>query len=189
MNIHLKLSDERDAHIVKNLWPLYQHDVSEFDGATPNSHGLFGVDDDVSTPSQQAETLNAWWGNPKALFPYLILADGQPAGFNLIAARSQFDQAIPADFVVHEFFVLRAHRGKGVAERAVIEGFERHRGRWEVVTYPNYARGIAFWRRVVGRHSESNYTESEMDHPWGRKVVFRFDNARKDADPRAGAGE
>src|SRR5262245_44490524 len=31
VNIEMKLSDDEDAHIVKNLWPLYQHDVSEFE--------------------------------------------------------------------------------------------------------------------------------------------------------------
>jgi hypothetical protein len=25
MNVELKLSTDQDAHIIKNLWPLYQH--------------------------------------------------------------------------------------------------------------------------------------------------------------------
>lgn len=34
-DVELVLSRDDDAHIVKNLWPLYQHDVSRFDGAVP----------------------------------------------------------------------------------------------------------------------------------------------------------
>lgn len=177
MNIELKLSSDEDAHIIKNLWPLYQHDVSEFDGSKPNCHALFGVDDDVKTLAEHAGSLNAWWQDPQSLFPYLILVDGCPAGFNLIAARSRLPKAIDADFVVHEFFLLHAYRGLGVGEQAAIQGFSNHRGKWEIVTYPSHAQATAFWRKVLKSYIGKGYTENEADHPWGRKIVFRFDNA------------
>jgi aminoglycoside 6'-N-acetyltransferase I len=173
--VELRLSDEEDAYIIRNLWPLYLHDVSEFDGCRPNRHGIVSGDDSLATFVRLQER---WWRNPAALFPYLILVDGCPAGFNLIAARAGVPAGIEADFVVHEFFVLHAFRGRGVAERAAREGFDRHRGEWEVVTYPSHARAIAFWRRVVSKHSAGDYSEDELDHPWGRKVAFRFGNAR-----------
>jgi predicted acetyltransferase len=188
MNVTLKLTDLHDAYIIKNLWPLYQHDVSEFDAGKPNRHGLFGAEDRVMTLAQHSESLNSWWSDPSALFPYLILADGHPAGFNLIASRPRLPSTIEADFVVHEFFVLHAFRGEGVGEKAAMDGFDLHKGKWEVVTYPNHGRGIAFWRRVINRTAKAGYSEGEMDHPWGRRVVFRFDNteiastARIDAD-------
>ncbi|MBX3000595.1 MAG: hypothetical protein KF893_18895 [Caldilineaceae bacterium] len=176
MNVELKLSSDQDAHIIKNLWPLYQHDVSEFDASKPNRYGLFGVDNRVTTLAAYSESLNAWWNDPQSLFPYLILVNGYPAGFNLVAARSRLPQSIQADFVVHEFFVLHAYRGKGIGEKAAVDGFAMHKGKWEIVTYPNHARAIAFWRRVIHGYSRTGYAEDEMDHPWGRKVVFRFDN-------------
>ena len=177
MNVEIRLSKGQDAHIIKNLWPLYQHDVSAFDASTPNRHGLFGVDDSVMTLAQHSELLDVWWREPRSLFPYLILVDGCPAGFNLVAARSRLPKTIQADFVVHEFFVLHAYRGKGVGEKAVVDGFVKHRGKWEIVTYPNHVRAIAFWRRVINRYSRTEYSENEMDHAWGRKVVFSFENA------------
>lgn len=176
MNVEIRLSTGGDAHIIKNLWPLYQHDVSAFDGAVPNRHGIFGSGDDTTTLALHAASLDAWWRDPLALFPYLILADGAPVGFNLIAARSRLPAGIDADFVVHEFFVLHAYRGGPTAELAATLGFDRHRGAWEVVTYPAHGRGISFWRRVVGRYTSNRYTEAEVDHPWGRRVAFRFDN-------------
>ena len=177
MDVQLKLSTQDDAHIIKNLWPLYQHEVSEFDGQRPNAHGLFGVDDSVTTLAEHGESQNAWWTDPKSLFPYLILADGHPAGFNLIAARSRLPEEFDVDFVVYEFFVLHAFRGHGVAERAALDGFARHPGKWEIVTYPSQARAISFWRKVVKQvvgmgSAETDATERVGDHPWGRKVIF-----------------
>ncbi len=42
MKIELKLSGADDAHIIKNLWPLYQDETSEFELLKPNSHGVLG---------------------------------------------------------------------------------------------------------------------------------------------------
>ena len=185
MNIEVKLSDHEDACIIKNLWPLYQHDVSAFDTSlVPNRHGLFGVDDSVTTLARHADMQDPWWREPASLFPYLILVDGYPAGFNLVAARSRLPAGIDADFMVHEFFVLNSHRGKGVAERAAIEGFDRHRGKWGIVTWPTHARAIAFWRRVVGSYTSNGYSEQEADLSWGRRVALIFDNAGEPAGLR-----
>ncbi len=176
MDVELKLSADDDARVIRNLWPLYQHDLSEFDKTLPNRHGIFSDDDQTTTLAQHVGSLDPWWKDPDSLFPYLIIVDGSPAGFNLIAARPRLPEGIQADFVVHEFFVLHAYRGSSVAGRAAMEGFERHRGEWEVVTHPAHPRAIAFWRRVVGRYTLMRFSEDEMDHPWGRRVSFRFNN-------------
>lgn len=177
MNVELRLSTDEDAQVIKNLWPLYQHDLSAFDGAVPNRHGIFSANAETTTLAEHAASLDPWWKDPVSLFPYLIVVDGCPAGFNLIAARSRLPAGIQADFVVHEFFVLHAYRGSSTAERAAVEGFNRHRGAWEVVTYPTHLRAIAFWRRVVSRYRSMRFSEDEVDHAWGRRVSFRFANA------------
>ena len=46
MRVELALSDEDDAYIVKNLWPLYLQDISEFEASRPNRHGLLIEGDD-----------------------------------------------------------------------------------------------------------------------------------------------
>jgi predicted acetyltransferase len=176
MSVELRLSTKDEARLIGNLWPLYQHDLSEFDGAIPNRHGVFNDDEAVSTLAEHAKSLDPWWSEPDSLFPYVILVDGSLAGFNLVAARSRLPRGIDADFVVHEFFLLHAYRGNSAAERAAIAGFDRHRGKWEIVTYPAHGRAIAFWRKVVGRYTTMRFSEEELDHPWGRRVSFRFDN-------------
>jgi aminoglycoside 6'-N-acetyltransferase I len=176
-NARLELTRHGDAHIIKNLWPLYQHDVSEFAAdLVPNRHGLIGVDDSVTTWAGLGDQQDPWWSEPASLFPYLVLVDGWPAGFNLVAGRPRVPEGRDVDFVVHEFFVLHAYRGRGVAEGAAVQGFDLHRGRWEIVTWPTHARAIAFWRRVVRGYAPNGHTEGLVDHPWGRRVAFRFDN-------------
>jgi aminoglycoside 6'-N-acetyltransferase I len=177
MKVELQLGAGELAQVIKNLWPLYQHDLSEFDGAVPNRHGIFSDDDTVTTPAEHVASLDPWWRDPMSLFPYLIVVDGSPAGFNLIAARSRLPVGLRADFVVHEFFVLHRYRGGFAAEQAAVEGFNQHRGEWEVVTYPTHLRARAFWRRVVSRYTSMRFSENEIDHPWGRRVSFRFTNA------------
>lgn len=176
MNVELRLSADENAQVIRNLWPLYQHDLSAFDGAVPNRHGIFSNDDETMTLAAHVASLDPWWRDPASLFPYLIVVDGFPAGFNLIAERSRLPTGIQADFVVHEFFVLHAYRASSAAERAAVEGFNRHRGAWEVVTYPTHLRALAFWRRVISRYMAMRFSEDEIDHPWGRRVSFRFDN-------------
>jgi aminoglycoside 6'-N-acetyltransferase I len=183
MNIEFKLSGDGDSHIIKNLWPAYQHEVSEFGPLAHNRHGLFGADDSFTTLAEHTDALSPWWREPEALFPYVILVDGYAAGFNLIAARSRLPEGLDADFIVHEFFVLHAYRGKGVAEKAAIDGFNMHRGKWEVVTYPPHGRAIAFWRRVISSYSSNQYSEDNVDHTWGRKVAWTFDNAQGPGSP------
>lgn len=175
MNVQMSLSPD-GPRVIGNLWPLYQHDVSAFERTAPNRHGIFNDDEGVATLDQHVNSLRSWWNEPESIFPYLIEVDGAPAGFNMVVARDRLPAGIDADFVVHEFFVLHAYRGTQVAERAAIDGFERHRGSWEVVTWVNNVRAIAFWRRVIGRYAPDRWTQDEApDHPWGPRIRFRFD--------------
>ena len=176
MTIELRLSTDVDAPIVKNLWPLYQHDVSALAGLRPNAAGIFSDDDRWTTLTAFGETLNPWWHEPGVLFPYLIWRDDHPIGFHLIAARSRLPEGVDADFAIHEFFVVRPERGTGAAEEAALAGIDRHRGRWEVVTWPTNTPAISLWRRVGERVSPGAWIEDEIDHPWGRRVRFRFEN-------------
>ena len=173
MEVTLDPSPE-SAHVVRNLWPLYQHDLAEFGGERPSSHGLYHADPETRTLAGHVAGMGAWWREPDRIFPYLIRVDGVPAGFNLVVARPRLPSGIDADFVVHEFFVAHPFRGTGAGERAAHLGFELHPGTWEIVTYPNHPRGIAFWRRTCSGFAPDSYSEQERDHVWGRKVVFTF---------------
>ncbi|MCP3920540.1 MAG: hypothetical protein GY711_33860 [bacterium] len=80
------------------------------------------------------------------------------------------------DFTVYEFFVSRSFRGTGIAQQAAQLGIEPHRGSREVVSYPNARRNIAFWRKTLPACATGDVRETEEEHAFGSKAVFRFDN-------------
>lgn len=173
-DFELLLTTAETAGPIRNLWPLYLHDISAYDGRAPNRHGVIDDDEDARIWGDPGD----WWSKPQHLFPYLIRVGGIPAGFNLIAG-GPYALTEGVDFVVHEFFVVHAFRGSDTAMHAVHRGIEKHRGAWEVVTYTNAPRPIAFWRKTLPTCAAGDVVETEEDHPWGRKVVFRFDNRAK----------
>ena len=78
MTIELRLATDAETRIVKNLWPLYQHDVSALAGLQPNAAGIFSDDDRWTTLTEFGETLTPWWNEPGVLFPYLIWRADRP---------------------------------------------------------------------------------------------------------------
>lgn len=175
LDVDLLLTSKADAQPIRNLYPLYLHDVASYERMPPNRHGVLVDRDGVRTWDELLEGQAVWWQKPGVLFPYLIRVGGTPAGFNLIAT-GPYVPTPGIDFVVHEFFLVHAWRGTGVATEAVREGLVRHRGAWEVATWTTAPRAIAFWRKALSTCVAGELRETEEDHPWGRRVVFRFDN-------------
>lgn len=174
--MRLVLTSAEDAHRLANLWGPYANDISSHDGQLPNAHGVFVDRPEASSCDTILTAQRAWWSNPQYLFPYLIEVDGRAVGFNMISSGPYLPSQ-DLDFCVHEFFLVGALRGTGLAARAAREGIAKHRGRWEVVTYPTADRPIGFWRKTLPTcaHGEVRETLDEQ-HPWGSKVVFRFEN-------------
>ena len=169
--MHLELTTPESAGVIRNLWTLYLQDISAYSGAKPNAYGVLSDD----PTANQCPGPGDWWGQGEALRPYLIRVDGAPAGFSLIASGG-FVPTEGIDHVVHEFFVAHAYRGTEVAGSAARESLRRHPGRWEIVTYPNAPGPQAFWRKTLPTCDLRDLRETEEDHPWGRKVVWRFRN-------------
>jgi|SRR5579871_291007 len=174
METRVVLFDPDTAHIFNNLYPLYLHDLSEFDGAHPNEHGVL-EGEGVRTLVEQAEGQRGWLETPAHLYPFLIIADGLPAGFNLIATHPY---SVPKhiDYMVHEFFLLHYFRGKGVGEAAATQVFDRLRGVWEVFAMPNNPRAQGFWRKTIARYTNGQYQEESGSTVFGERQIFRFSN-------------
>ncbi len=58
MQVELKLTDEFDAQVLRNLFPLYLHDISEFDDIETNLKGVIGCDDN-EVPNHE-RPVDAW---------------------------------------------------------------------------------------------------------------------------------
>jgi predicted acetyltransferase len=107
------------AHIIRNLYPLYLHDLSEFTGDLPNANGIYepaGVVARTLEEQGQLAYQRLWWEKPGVLHPLLIKADRAVAGFALVAAPPY--APADADCCVQEFFIVRSLRRRGVGSRA-----------------------------------------------------------------------
>ncbi|MFF2092234.1 GNAT family N-acetyltransferase [Paenibacillus sp. NPDC058174] len=180
MKIEVRLTDKNDAYIIKNMYPLYLHDLSGHyglvPGHTPNKHGIYEDSDHYITLNDQYQVQNIWWEHPNALFPYLIAADNRPAGFALIAAPPYCPPG--ADYFVNDFFMLQPFRGNGHAQIAITSLFQRFTGQWELYTNPSEKNGVgqSFWRRTVSHYTKGNYEERTGPTMDGEKLIFKFSN-------------
>jgi predicted acetyltransferase len=139
--------------------------------------GLFPVSGEW--PDRQEELLAGWFTDPGA-HPFVILQDGERAGFALVARPHALPRR-PVDFRMSDFFVVGAARRRGVGAGAAALLFTRFSGRWEVVE-DEYNRGaLSFWRNVIGRHADGRYTELRE----AGEVCHRFSTTRHPQAPAA----
>ena len=154
--------------VVRNLFALYIHDMSEFVALDVEDDGAFAI----------PASLGSYWEGPDASerFPFLIRADGKLAGFALIRRIA----ASPATYDMGEFFVLRKYRRTGIGRAAAHELFERFAGAWQVRELPHNTAAQGFWRRVIDEYARGEFTEGQEFFPaHGREfVVQRFRSGR-----------
>lgn len=176
MEIDIRLTTKEESYMIKNLYPLYLHDLSGHYGFLPNRHGVFEDEEDIKTLSEQYEVQNIWWEKPGTLYPFLILVDEIPAGFILVATPPHCSKGI--DYFVNECFLLQPYRGKGIAEVAVTRVFDQFTGKWELFTNPDERNivGKKFWRKTISNYTKENYTEKYGDTFDGYRLVFQFEN-------------
>lgn len=180
MNIETKLTGANEAYIIKNMLPLYLHDLSGhyglIEGHLPNRHGIFEDTDEYRTLADQYEVQSVWWEKPGILYPWLIQVNSLPAGFIRIATPPHCAPGV--DYFVNDFFLLQPFRGMGIAEKAAVMVFEQYRGEWELFTNPaeKNITGQKFWRKTVSRYTQGQYSERTGETFDGYKLVFRFNN-------------
>lgn len=180
MNIEVRLCPKEQSFIIHNLYPLYLHDMSEIWGTRPNPYGIFDEDAGVRTLSEVSERHENWWEQPSDLFPYLITVDGSAAGFALVTDESEASSP-NTKYHLNDYFVLRAYRRQGVAQKAAVQLFNQLQGGWELQTNSSERNMTSqiFWRRTLDTYTGGKYTEGKGVHPKkGDMLVFRFSSNR-----------
>jgi len=172
MDIKVVLSNKDTAYIIRNLFPLFLHDLSEFDGTLPNEHGILEPAP-VQTLVEQGEIFKNRWETPNVFFPFLIFVDGRPAGFDLIATQPYAPSSI--DYFVHDFFLL--HRIRHLAGLA--PGFSADQSALACVErlarLPDRSRFLGIIVRR-SRHRSSVCRSSSSDrscsqHCWKKRIA------------------
>ncbi|CDZ79010.1 putative acetyltransferase [Legionella massiliensis] len=94
---------------------------------------------------------------------FLIKIDEEMAGFVFLNKASIFTDNT---WNIAEFFVLAKFQGKGIGAEIAKQVWEQFPGPWEVSVIPNNKTALAFWRKIIARFNDGNYTETikEIDY-------------------------
>ncbi|HCQ90607.1 MAG TPA: GNAT family N-acetyltransferase [Clostridium sp.] len=123
--------DAKSQLIFKNLMTLHLHDLSEFaDDLKINSEGLFEYDG------------IEYYFKSEDLKPFFIYVNTDIAGFVLLNSGKYVSENI--DYSVHELFLMKAYRKKGIASIVVEKLFELYKGNYKVVQLYHNTPAINF---------------------------------------------
>lgn len=154
--------------ILANLLELYIHDFSEIQPMEPGPDGRFGYKD-----------LSKYWSE-LGRHPFLITVDEKLAGFALVKkARSLSGGDHGADDSVWdmaEFFIVRAHRRKGVALAATQQVWRKFPGPWQVRVMHSNRAALLFWQRAVDRFTGRSVDPMSIERDGDNWAVFTFES-------------
>ncbi|NGZ74536.1 GNAT family N-acetyltransferase [Saccharibacillus alkalitolerans] len=151
-NVELELVPEQRRAVIENLLQFYLYDFTLYLDIAADENGKFPDYPD----------LDEFWSRPDCKFPFLIRANGEPAGLALVE-RNDENGRKPSYYMV-EFFVLHKFRRRGVGARAAVMLFDRFKGRWKVTQLKNNEPAQRFWRQVIGTYTVGSY--KERSHPF-----------------------
>ncbi len=176
-HIQVELCSAADKYIICNMYPFYLYDLSEIWERLPNRYGVFEEDDCCATLAQQSDVFKIWWRHPGVLFPFLIRVNGIPAGFALVSTPPYVPAGEQVEYFLHEFFLMRPFRGKGIAQQAAKYVFDSFSGRWALHTNPT-GRNMhtrRFWRQLLADYTSYKYDEEPFESDEnGPLLTFRF---------------
>jgi len=131
-NIKLRILEEGDKEVFRNLVNLYQHDLSmiaAFLFPTVDEKGFY----DYETIEEYFTSKAIVEGK---LFLYLIMHNDNIAGF-CVLTKAPYVLKTDCDYCINEFFIIGSYRRKGIAHEACKVIFEQHPGRYcfEMIDY------------------------------------------------------
>ncbi|SMC26005.1 Predicted acetyltransferase [Clostridium acidisoli DSM 12555] len=132
---------------LENLMSIYLHDLSEFaDDLKINEDGRFEYDGlDLYFKSED-------------LTPYFITYQGEVAGFVLFNTGKYVPKDI--DYVVHELFILKNFRNKGIGSAAIRILLDECKGKYRIVQISTNKTAVNFWIKFYEKQG-IKYIESK----------------------------
>lgn len=149
MMISIREARESDRTLVKNIFNLYQNELSVYsdDFDCLDENGYFAPD-----------TVNEILPFGNGVFPYIILDNFRPVGFIMATDASYAPDG--AAYCLEELFIIRNRRGTGAADTAVRLLFKDRPGKWALEVYKENKRALSFWRRFL-KENAADVSETE----------------------------
>lgn len=120
-------------HILENLMCLYLYDLSEFaDDIKIDENGRF-----------EYEGMNLYFSE-QDLKPFFIYLKDEIVGFVLLNSGKFVCKDV--DYSVHELFILKAFRKKGIARAATKKLLDIYKGVYVIQQLSNNKNAVEFWR-------------------------------------------
>lgn len=164
MSLQITRAVPAEYPILRNLYPLYLHDLSEFGcECRLDPQGVW-----------QPDHLPTWLSESEEVHPLLFRLEGLPVGFAFIGQAPFPYMTAGRDYQLSEFFIIRSERRGGLGRQAAVEIFDRFRGVWELSQLRANHAAIAFWRRVLMEYTGGDFRETQIEE--GPSQVF--DNRR-----------
>ena len=159
--IELRRATPQQRSLLRQLYELCAYDFSAMTGVDIGADGYWTSDDFLRSWSDE-------------LHIYLIAVDGWWAGFAWVAFGG-YIHPHAEHILMDEFFVLRKYRRRGVGEWAAVWLFNQYPGTWEVGEIPENVTAQKFWRTVIGRYTDGQYREVDVDNERWRGPVQIFE--------------
>jgi predicted acetyltransferase len=148
-----KIGPDSDT-LLRNLFEHYCHDMSEWFEIDTGADGRYAHD-----------TSSVWRDGHDV---YLARVGDSIAGFALIGSGNEWVGEIGAHDV-HEFFIMRRFRRRGVGQSMTTFLWNEHLGEWLVRVLEANTPALLFWRNAISRYSVGSYREEQRivnGRPW-----------------------
>ncbi len=148
-NVSIRRATDAERPLIERLLELYLYDMSEVHSFAIGPDGLYHY-----------ERLDEFWQHP-----YLVFEGDSIAGLALVIEHCPITGRNPCFFMA-EFFVLRAHRRKGVATEAAVRLFTQHKGLWHVGVTDANSAAAAFWRKLLMPRNPTMRSVNHEGYSW-----------------------
>ncbi|CAI8886639.1 MULTISPECIES: GNAT family N-acetyltransferase [Pseudomonas] len=116
--------------------PALESEKAHFEAMLPGYLRELGVEGEYPY-------LPLYWQEP-GRFAYLLLVEGDIAGFALVRQQQEL-----TEYELAEFYVASDYRLAGVGHAAAQALFALHSGRWELSVLADNLAGLRFWPKVL----------------------------------------
>jgi predicted acetyltransferase len=87
---------------------------------------------------------------------------GKLAGF-AVMLEEEFDDGGGCFFMV-DFFIMKKYRRQGIGQFVAHYLFDLFPGEWQVSEIARNLPAQAFWRKIIGRYTDGQFSEELLDH-------------------------
>ena len=163
--VSLEVASPVDAEVLSDLLERYVRELST----------LFAIKADVDGRFRYGK-LPLYWTQPDRRFAFFIRSGQELVGVALATRESAINDALE-HLDVAEFFVLPAHRGRGVGRQAASLLWDRLPGPWVVRVSQANVAALPFWRSTVQSYTGGTFSVRERPGELGSWYVFSFRSA------------